>query len=233
MFELTKAAAAKAREHLAGSQLLAKGGYYADAYFLAAIALEELAIAGIRLLTESGIIDWKDPPVWWHIRERDLASGGMHLERLRIGLTIASMSGMLDPSKFPPMPDDPREFRSILLERSAGLRESITRMLRNPAIVRVLREGQRRKEAALYSTPKPSGGQSSSPPTADEYLGLASIVSPLLEQFSRTYPSDEEFAKIAPIAHAIFRGDRESFDEALDGLMREPGDKPREGLPEG
>lgn len=224
MFEKTKAAISKAKEHLAVAEILAQSGYFDQAYFHAAIALEESAVAGIRLVTESGIIDWRHPPPWFKLKEKDLTRGGMHSDRLRLGLVIGRSVGALLASDLPSLPDEPKAIRAILVERSAELGASAARMLTDPAISDVLFRGQVRKEAALYSTQKDAAV--ANPPDEAEYRRLRAAVVPFVEHLGRVdFPSEEELAKLSPLFAAIFRGDGEAFDKEMGKRLKESFDE--------
>lgn len=227
VFEKTRAAISKAKEHLAVAEILAQSGYFDQAYFHTAVALEEAAVAGIRLVTESGIIEWKNPPPWFSLQESGLTGAGAHALRLKLGLVFTTSFTVLASRNVPDLPEDATAIRAALLARTSGLGSEVLRLLEDPSIAAVLLHGQRRKEAAQYSTSKDD--RPVIPPDEAEYNALRNAVRPLVDHLGQLqFPSEAELAKLVPLMAAVFRGDAGAYDRELAHRMKETlGDPPQ------
>ncbi|MFY9717359.1 MAG: hypothetical protein WAK40_05435 [Thermoplasmata archaeon] len=225
MFELTKAAAAKAKEHLQTADLLFGAGQYAQAYLHAALALEEAAIAGIRLVTEAGFIEWGSPPAWFKLREADLSRPGIHSTRLRLGLVMAASAPVIS-KEFGSSPSaSPELSRQAIEDGAARLAQSVLALREAPSFQRVLRNGQARKEAAMYSSPKRPGDPLPVPPDEAEVRALLEFERPLIRSLDREYPDATEMSKVRGLIQAIFLGDEEGAISELTSVLRRAADE--------
>jgi AbiV family abortive infection protein len=210
MFEKTLAAIDRAKEHVGAAETLAEAGFFSQAYAHTALALEESSVAGIRLVTESGIISWSNPPEWFRVKEKDLSS--LHARKLRLGLLIA----MLQPAFLDqPLPLESSDPGSIYDDVPRRLRESIQtimKLLSDATFVGFLRNGQKRKEAAFYSTGKNKREQSPLPPDEKEYRSLARIAHPYVKSLTVNWPAEDDLAPVI----VILRGMLASLFETID-----------------
>jgi hypothetical protein len=218
--EKTRAAVAKAKEHLDVAELLAEHGFFGQAYAHAALAVEEASVAGIRLLTESNVISWERPPPWFRVREKDLYLGGTHPMKLRIGLVTARVLPVLQSWRLSDSALDPGVLRNAIPERARELGEIVPGLRSDPVLSRFLLEGQTLKEDALYSTPKKPGALSAGPLNEEEYRQLVETVRPLVDSLARSIPEEEELSVVQPLLDALFLGDSNRAIAEFETLMR-------------
>ncbi|MHB8351226.1 MAG: hypothetical protein ACYDFT_00795 [Thermoplasmata archaeon] len=222
MFEKTKAAAAKAKEHLEVADLLAKNGYFAQAYAHGILSLEEASVAGIRLVTESGVISWENPPPWFKVRETDLSRPGTHRMKIGIGLTTAITLGALRSSAPPEGVLEEHSLLDALSTRYEQLSGLETLLKTDDGLRRVILEGESRKEASFYSTPKRSDQPSSPPPDEAECRRVIEAARPYVENLQNlmeSIPANEEFERVRPLMVALFRGEGDRTIQEVRRLL--------------
>jgi AbiV len=198
--ERTAAAATRAKEHMAAAQLLLAHGFYAQAYAHATLALEETAVYGARLLTESGLAGWDDPPLKGRWTEADLARPGNHRQKLGLGLSIASTGSILTQAvagaRATPA-TDAQPLAQSLEQVASKFGESLAARFSDPVMYRFLREGHLLREAAFYSTPR----NSSSPDRPDETQAkaLVALAAPFVDSLQLEFPDGEELSKVKAV----------------------------------
>ncbi|MCI4345761.1 MAG: hypothetical protein L3K07_03290 [Thermoplasmata archaeon] len=197
-FESTQAAVARTREHLVAAKLLADRKLFGQAYAHASLGLEELSVAGVQLLAESGIIDWENPPAWFEIRKADLARPGTHLLKFGIGLTIAVVYPRIAGRPHPDGPLTRTAILELVRERAAEVASALA-VLRSPATLQIMRNGVARRNAAFYSTSKAGAF----PPGEAEYRELLTIVEPVVRLYDREWPEESELAELRPLMVAF------------------------------
>jgi hypothetical protein len=220
VFERTKAAVAKAKEHLAVAELLAQHKYYGQAYAHVALSLEEASVAGIRLLTEAGVISWEHPPPWFKIKETELAAPGKHLKKLGMGLVSAAALPILGPATLPPGPLTAEAFQDILAQRHQELTAIVPAIRNDPVLWRVIVSGQARKEAAFYSTPRGRAPAQVDEPNQAEYERFIEVVRPWVLHLDHPLPDQGEWAKVRPLFAALFAGNADGFVAELESLLK-------------
>lgn len=220
MFERARAAAAKAKEHLEVAELLGDRGFFAQAYAHVSLALEESSVAGIRFLTESGVISWDDPPNWFRMEEKDLHRPGTHRMKLTIGLISAKVRPVLLSASLPESPDDVQAVLRAIRDRGEELRDAIHSIFEDEVLSQFIREGQHRKEAAFYSTPKSINGPLPVSPTEHEYRRLVEVARPLVLSLEQSLPDPEDLAKVRPLFSALFHGDPAAATTELESLFK-------------
>lgn len=228
MFERARAASARANEHLAAAHLLARNGLFAQAYAHVALALEESCVVGIRLVTESGVISWTDPPPWFRLREKDLSKGGSHPTKLRIGLLLSVVFAAANSLPTPTPEPSPTALSEELGRRMPLIADALGKLVAGPTLAGFFREGDQRKQAAFYSTSK-APGIAIDPPGEADYRALEQAVRPFVEAQSSEWPTEEQMARLAPafrefgasMSRLLWERREEIWDRVSEALARE------------
>jgi hypothetical protein len=211
----TKAAGNKAKEHLDAAEVLADRNLFAQAYAHLVLALEESAVAGVRLLTESGGLSWTSPPVRFIWKECDLSRPRTHRRLVRLGVLIATIRPVLSAAEPGEAPNDPRVVLERLSQVATGpLMEGVPRLLTDPVLKEFLNNGDRRKMAAFYSSPwKPSPV-----PNEEDYGSLITFARPYILNIQLELPSPEDMATMAPLLQAVTSRIFEEFESKKTNL---------------
>jgi len=221
MFEKASAAAAKAKEHLDAAETLAAAEMWGQAYAHLVLALDESAVMGIEMLTESGIVRWESPPAWFKIRKADLSRPGTHSAHLRLGLTTAAIRVAFVVPTTIDVSKPPTENAEVLAASiSASMADPVPKLFGDPTFLGFLRDGDARRNAAFYSQPfKPARV-----PGEADYLGLHKFTRPFVIAMSGPWPTEEEFAVFRPVIEQlvpqIFQEFQDRKAQIVDSLKR-------------
>ncbi len=200
MFEKARLAARKAAEHLESAEVLARAGFFAQAYAHVELALEESAVFGVRMITEGGAISWSSPPPWFKWKESDLARPGTHRDLLRLGLVFATiLSGMRSVAPQSSEVKAAEVVNAVLTPALAKLMGSLPRLLSNPALLDLLRNGDRRKMAAFYSSP----WRPAPVPTEADFREIVQLARPLISALKMQWPTKDEMIEFLPLAQQL------------------------------
>jgi hypothetical protein len=182
------------------AQLLLAQGFYPQAYAHATLALEETAVYGVRLLTESGLAGWDDPPLKGRWTEADLARPGNHRQKLGLGLSIASTGSILTQAvaraRATPA-TDAQPLAHSLEQVASEFGASLTAQFSDPVMYRFLRDGHLLRKAAFYSTPRRAVSQDR--PDEAQARALVALAAPFVDSLQSELPGGEELSKVKAV----------------------------------